>query len=78
MFFGIKSGPESKFESFSSQKVDFFCYGEKFHFLDFSGVFWRQLNCSNLFPESNLLRKNFVSWKNFFLRLGKVSTLFVT
>ena len=27
-------------------------------FLDFSGVFWRQLNCSNLFPESSLLRKN--------------------
>ena len=27
-------------------------------FLDFSGVFWWQLNCSNLFPESNLLRKN--------------------
>ena len=25
---------------------------------NFSGVFWRQLNCSNLFPESNLLRKN--------------------
>ena len=27
-------------------------------FLDFSGVFWWQLNCSNLFPESSLLRKN--------------------
>ena len=27
-------------------------------FLDFSGVFWQQLNYSNLFPESSLLRKN--------------------
>ena len=27
-------------------------------FLDFSGVFWWQPNCSNLFPESSLLRKN--------------------
>ena len=30
----------------------------KISFLDFSGVFWWQLNCSNLFPESSLLRKN--------------------
>ena len=30
----------------------------KYFFLDFSGVFWWQLNCSNLFPESSLLRKN--------------------
>ena len=30
----------------------------KFVFLDCSGVFWGQLNCSNLFPESSLLRKN--------------------
>ena len=27
-------------------------------FLDFSGVFWWQLNYSNLFPESSLLGKN--------------------
>ena len=32
--------------------------GQKIFFLDFSGVFWRQINCSNRFPESNLLRKN--------------------
>ena len=38
---------------------------EKTHFLDFSGVFWWKLNCSNLFPESNLLKKNFDTLKNF-------------
>ena len=35
-----------------------FCSIMQKFFLDFSGVFWRQLNCSNLFPESSLLRKN--------------------
>ena len=36
----------------------FYPWDGKLSFLDFSGVFWRQLNCSNLFLESNLLRKN--------------------
>ena len=46
----------AKFLSLSS-KVNFLVFSSSI-FLDFSGVIWWQLNCSNLFPESSLLRKN--------------------
>ena len=71
----------AKFLSLSS-KVNFLVFSSSI-FLDFSGVIWWQLNCSNLFPESSLLRKNqksvkifpSVREKLFFRTLGKISTL---
>ena len=73
--YGIKSMVPIVHFSFSLRSYTFL---KKNSFLDFSGVFWRQLNCSNLFPESSLLRKNqwllvlgYKKCRNFSLELEK-------